>query len=127
MRDGGTVGYLISVWLPDPTVERLREAADDRGISGYAAQLIRETLLTRAAQGAATYDQAHDDPEWELRQAGRQRLMPPGLVAALPLCPTSRVTGVTPCHGSMISRSHCPARTRAHICSISNASTTASW
>jgi hypothetical protein len=56
----------ISVSLPDPVAERLRDAAGGASsVSGYAAQIIREALLARAAQAAASYDRAHDDPEWE--------------------------------------------------------------
>jgi hypothetical protein len=54
------------VSLPDPVAERLREAAGgDSSVSGYAAQIIREALLTRAAQAAGAYDRAHDEPDWE--------------------------------------------------------------
>lgn len=56
----------ISVSLPDPVAERLRDAAGGEGsISGYAAQLIREALFERAAAAAGVYDRAHDDHEWE--------------------------------------------------------------
>lgn len=63
----------ISVSLPDPVAERLREAAGgESSVSGYAAQIIREALFERAAQAAAAYDRAHDDPEWErVRLEGR--------------------------------------------------------
>lgn len=56
----------ISVSLPDPVAERLREVAGSEGsLSRYAAQLIRDALIERAARAAGAYDQAHDDPEWE--------------------------------------------------------------
>lgn len=63
----------ISVSLPDSVAERLREVAgSESSVSRYAAQIIRESLIERAARAAGAYDQSHDDPEWETtRLTGR--------------------------------------------------------
>lgn len=56
----------ISVSLPDPVVERLRAAAgDEASLSSYAAQIIRQALLERAAAAVGAYERDHDDVEWE--------------------------------------------------------------